>query len=174
MNSWKELLSQAIRSSRRLALVGIGQELRGDDAAGVLVVRTLQSIAVSTPQNPAAPETTTFLFEAGSLPEAAAGPLRRFGPDRVIFFDAADNGKTPGTVSWIEPDQIDRCFGSTHAFSMSGFCRYLAAELGCRVAIVGIQPKHLDFDAPVSDEVLQSIKEIAGIISGGNLRTNIS
>jgi hydrogenase 3 maturation protease len=169
VNSWKELLSRALKKSRRPAMVGIGQELRGDDAAGVVVVRTLQgSVGFPSPAS-AAQEGSLLLFEAGSLPEAAAGPLRRFGPDWVIFFDAADMGEAPGTICWIEPDQIDGVYGSTHAFPMGGFCHYLISELGCRVAIVGIQPKHLDFDSPVSDEVLRSISEIAALISGGGL-----
>ncbi len=171
MNSWKEILSQTLNNSRRPAVVGIGQELRGDDAAGVLAVRILQSGAISTPQGRAAPEGTLFLFEAGSLPEASAGPLRRFRPDWVIFIDAADMGEAPGTVRWIDPDQAGGFSGSTHTLPLSGFSAYLSSAIGCQVAILGIQPKHLDFDVPVSDEVLKSIKEIAALISGESRHT---
>ncbi|OGO09349.1 MAG: hypothetical protein A3K46_07470 [Chloroflexi bacterium RBG_13_60_9] len=121
--------------------------------------------------NPNPRASARFFFEAGSLPEASAGPLRRFGPDWVIFFDAAEMGKTPGSISWIEPDQIDAIAGSTHAFPMSGFFRYLISELGCRVSLVGIQPKHMDFDAPVSDEVMGAVKQIADFIAGENLKS---
>jgi len=190
MNSWKELLSQALNHSRRPALVGVGQELRGDDAAGILAIRRLQQrivpagdpdsdlIQVSSQRTERTAgsgqkmrSSAPFLFEAGSLPEAAAGPLRRFGPDWVILLDAAEMGKAPGSVCWIEPDQIDGISGSTHAFPMSGFCQYLISELSCRVSIVGIQPKHLDFDTPISDEVLESVMEIVDLISGESLNT---
>ncbi len=171
-------------------MVGVGQELRGDDAAGILAIRRLQQAigpaddpdsaskqasfrrterTVDSNPNPRA--SARFFFEAGSLPEASAGPLRRFGPDWVIFFDAAEMGKTPGSISWIEPDQIDAIAGSTHAFPMSGFFRYLISELGCRVSLVGIQPKHMDFDAPVSDEVMGAVKQIADFIAGENLKS---
>jgi len=170
MDSWKGLLSQAIRTSRKPALVGIGQELRGDDAAGVLVVRTLQSIAESAPQDPAVTEAARpcapFLFEAGSLPEASAGPLRRFGPDRVIFIDAADMGEAPGSVRWIDPARLEGTPLATHTFPMGGFSAYLESELGCRVAILGIQPECIDFDAPVSDCVRKAMDEIAAVIVG--------
>jgi hypothetical protein len=54
---------------------------------------------------------------------------------------------------------------------MSGFFEYLKSELGCRVSLVGIQPKHMDFDAPVSDEILRAVNEIADFIIGENLKT---
>jgi hydrogenase 3 maturation protease len=190
VNSWKEFLSRALGQSRRPALVGVGQELRGDDAAGILAIRRLQQAiepaddpdsemitasstrAESTADSKSPPlAPTRFFFEAGSLPEASAGPLRRFGPDWVIFLDAAEMGKAPGSISWIEPDQIDAITGSTHAFPMSGFFEYLKSELGCRVSLVGIQPKHMDFDAPVSDEILRAVNEIADFIIGENLKT---
>jgi len=135
--------------------VGIGQELRGDDAAGILLLRRLQN-RIPTARTPA-----PFLLEAGSLPEAAAGPLRRHGPDRVIFLDAADIGEAPGCVRWIDPAEIEGAPPATHTFPMGGFSEYLESELGCRVAIIGIQPECIDFDAPVSDCVQCAIDEIS-------------
>jgi hydrogenase 3 maturation protease len=158
--SWNGLLREFLNRSRKPAFVGIGQELRGDDAAGILLVRHLQA------HPPAARPSAPFLFEAGSLPEASAGPLRRFGPDRVIFFDAADMGEAPGSVRWIDPARLEGTPLATHTFPMGGFSAYLESELGCRVAILGIQPECIDFDAPVSDCVRQAMDEIAAVIFG--------
>jgi hydrogenase maturation protease len=182
-NSWIEQLSKILTTNRRIAFVGVGQELRGDDAAGILAIRRLeQSLASAGASDsetiPSTPPSTggaaysnkkvrafaPFLFEAGPLPEASAGPLRRFGPERVIFLDAADMGEAPGAIGWIEPDRIGGCSASTHTFPMSGFSRYLTSELGCQVAVLGIQPKQLDFDTPVSEEILRAIEEITAVI----------
>jgi hydrogenase 3 maturation protease len=157
-NSWKKPLSKRLRKSRRQAFVGVGQELRGDDAAGILAVRALEQ-ALATVQAPA-----PFCYEAGPLPEASAGALRRFRPDTVTFLDAADLGEPPGAVRWIEPDEIGGFAGSTHTFPLGGFAQYLESELRCRVAVLGIQPEHLDFDAPVSARVQAAIKEIVKAI----------
>jgi hydrogenase 3 maturation protease len=154
IRSWDQHLSETLRESLRLAFVGVGQELRGDDAAGVLTVRRLRQ-AVSDRSG------TRLYFEAGPLPEASAGPLRRFRPDWVVFLDAADMGAAPGTIRWIEPDQIESGLTSTHTFPMGGFAEYLSAELGCRVAVLGIQPEQMEFDAPVSAQVRRSIEELA-------------
>jgi hydrogenase 3 maturation protease len=161
-NTWKAKLKRFLKKSRKPALIGIGQELRGDDAAGILLLRKLQETAAETDAagDRSARETAPFLFEAGPLPEACSGPLRRFGPDRVIFFDAAEMGEAPGTVRWITSDQLESRSGGTHTFPVGGFSAYLETELGCRVAILGIQPKHLIFDESVSDCVQGAINEI--------------
>jgi hydrogenase 3 maturation protease len=163
----------------------VGQDLRGDDAAGIRLVRRLQRKAPGTVDCPVSPggekaspsnrelsspmsgrSAARLHFEAGLLPEASAGPLRRFGPDWVIFLDAAEMGEPPGTVRWIEPQEVEDGSASTHTFPMGGFAGYIAGELGCRVGVLGIQPKQIEFDAPISNEVLLSIERIAARITG--------
>ena len=134
--------------------MGIGQELRGDDGAGIFLIRRLQKRADAA--RPPAP----FFFEAGSLPEASAGPLRRYGPDGVVFLDAADMEEPPGAIQWIDPAALESSAPATHTFPMGGFSGYLESELGCRVAILGIQPDCIDFDAPISDCVQRAINDI--------------
>jgi hydrogenase 3 maturation protease len=175
-SSWKEPLSRALRKSRKIAFVGVGQELRGDDAAGVLVIRRLieltsgfDRISSASPrtqaqQTESRPREAPLLFEAGPLPEAAAGPLRRYHPDWVVLVDAADMGEVAGAIRWLDPLQAEDLPGSTHAIPLSGFANYLSSELGCKVAVLGIQSKTLAFDSPVSDEVRRAIEEITAAI----------
>lgn len=176
--SWEEHLRGVLASSRRLAVVGVGQELRGDDAAGVILVRRLlenrshPADPPSPPNSPrrpvpppsdAEPQVARWYFEAGSLPEASAGPLRRFRPDWVLFLDAAELGEPPGCVRWIDPGRLEGDSPGTHTFPMGGFSAYLESELGCRVAILGIQSKQMEFDTPVSEEVRSAVDRIARI-----------
>jgi hydrogenase 3 maturation protease len=170
-NSWKEPLSRALRKSRKVAIVGVGQELRGDDAAGVLVVRRLMESARKNPRpslsssnNSEPRREEPLLFEAGPLPEAATGALRRYLPDWAVFIDSAELGEPPGTIRWVDPDQAEGFTGSTHTFPISGLGKYLTSELGCRVAILGIQPKNLEFDSPVSEEAERAMKKIVDFI----------
>ena len=137
---------------QRTAVVGIGSELNGDDAAGIQVAREL-SKAASFPAD--------FLaIDGGSIPENASGPLRRFSPDLVILVDAADLGSPPGTIDWLEKDQIDGMSASSHTLPLSVLGGYLESELGCRVEYLGIQPKQLEFAAELSPEVADAVKEI--------------
>jgi len=101
-----------------------------------------------------------FLFEAGPLPEASAGPLRRFAPEWVVFIDAAALDQAPGTIGWIDPQDAASATPGAHAYPLSAFAEYLTAELGCRTAFLGIQPEAMDFDTPVSVAVKRAVDEI--------------
>src|SRR5436190_753858 len=90
----KQLTSKWPKASR-IAILGVGNQFRSDDAAGVLVARALAS-------RECALETEHLLIiEAGHAPENTTGELRRFAPDLVLIVDAAEMGETPGTIKWI-------------------------------------------------------------------------
>jgi hydrogenase 3 maturation protease len=165
-SSWKEPLRRLLRKTSRVAFVGLGQELRGDDAAGVLAVRRLADSERFRKAGEAR-GTASFLFEAGPLPEAAAGPLRRFAPEWVVFLDAASLEAEPGTVGWIDPCEAAGTAPGTHAWPLSAFADYLRSELGCRIAIIGIQPACMDFDTPVTGAVDRAVAEIVSEIEAG-------
>jgi hydrogenase 3 maturation protease len=137
----------------RVAVVGVGNELNGDDAAGVLVVRRIAEMLRATPG--------VLLIDAGLAPENFTGPLRRFRPDLVIEVDAADLGKPPGSASWIEPHDTDGLSASTHTLPPSVLAEFLLAELGCRVAVIGIQPVRLELNAPLSPPVERAVNGVA-------------
>jgi hydrogenase 3 maturation protease len=130
----------------RVALVGIGNELNGDDAVGVRVVRSLAARL--------GPREDLLLLEAGTAPENFTGPLRRFRPDLVLLFDAASFDQPAGATMTIDWADIDGCSASTHTLPPSVFGRFLVEELGCRLALVGIQPARLDFGEPLSAPVM--------------------
>src|SRR5512147_448159 len=82
----------------RIAIVGIGDLERGDEAAGVLVARALQM------RKYAADAGRVLVTEAGHAPENIAGELRRFQPQVVILIDAIQMDLTPGEIAWIPWD----------------------------------------------------------------------
>lgn len=136
----------------RVALVGVGHELRGDDVAGLLVVRAADR------HLPARDD--LLIIEAGSAPESFTGPLRRFAPDVVLLIDAADLGGPPGTVIWIDPGAVGGAGASTHTLPLHVFASYLETTIGCAVGIIGIQPASLAFDAPVSATVQAAVTAV--------------
>lgn len=140
--------------ANRLAVVGIGNELNSDDAAGVLVARALR-VEVND---------YFMVIEAGLAPENFTSTLRRFQPDLVLLVDAAELGEPPGTVAWVGWAEAGGWSGSTHTLPPSVLAHYLVEELGCEVILVGIQPARLDFNTGVSAEVLQAVNEVVGKI----------
>jgi hydrogenase 3 maturation protease len=156
--SWQNDVRQALRRVQppdrplRLAVVGLGHELRGDDVAGLLVARRLR--AGSLPQ-------TCLVLDAGSVPESCTGPLRRFHPDLVVLVDAAYLEAPPGTVRWLDDWRADGPGMSTHTLPLSVLADYVRRELACPVALLAIQPAATDFDVPISTAVHRAVLEIA-------------
>ncbi len=147
-------------SFERVAVVGIGNELNGDDAAGVLVARKLLE-KIGKRETVEGSRFPAFLaIEAGPAPEAFTGPLRRFRPDLVILVDAAELGLPPGAVQWLDWTAAEGMSASTHTLPPSLFAQYLVRELGCQVVLAGIQPKHLEFEREVSRAVKKAASRV--------------
>jgi hydrogenase 3 maturation protease len=129
----------------RVAVLGIGNDLSGDDAVGVRIARDLQSRL--------GPQPDCLVLDAGTAPENFTAPLRRFRPDLVLLVDAAHLSEEPGTVGWIDWQDTDGLSGSTHTLPPSVLAAFLVKELGCRLALLVVQPAHLEFDLPLSAPV---------------------
>jgi hydrogenase 3 maturation protease len=145
-----------------VAVVGVGQELNGDDAAGVKVAQALlkrQRAGSSDAPRPA--PFSLLVVEAAHAPENCTGAIRRFAPDLVILVDAAEMGDPPGTVRWLDWREAVGLNTSTHTLPPSMVARYLATELSCEVALVGIQVYDTTLGAPVSPAVRRAIRAVA-------------
>jgi hydrogenase 3 maturation protease len=164
---WKKSLRQLLDQRRadsgrflpaRVAILGVGNPLRSDDAAGVLVARALA-------QRDGGRDTDRVLIiDAGQAPENRTGELRKFSPDVVLIIDAADMGEKPGTVQWIPEESIEGMSASTHSLPLSMLAHYLKLELNCAVAFLGIQAASNEVGERVSTEVLQAIEEIVDVL----------
>lgn len=139
----------------------MGQELNGDDAAGVLAARALlkrQRAGWSDAHRPVS--FSVLVIEAAHAPENCTGAIRRFAPDLVILVDAAEMGEPAGTVRWLDWRDAFGIDASTHALSASILARYLIAELSCEVALIGIQVQDTSLGAPVSSPVRRAVRSV--------------
>jgi hydrogenase 3 maturation protease len=136
----------------RIAVLGIGHELRGDDAAGIAVARGLASL-VNLRQR-------LLVIDVGPAPENFTGTVRRFKPDLVLLVDAAQLNEAPGSLRWIDWQDTVGLTASTHTLPLHVLSRYLAGELGCKVALLGIQPAHTAFGAPLSPGVRRAVDSV--------------
>jgi hydrogenase 3 maturation protease len=154
--SWPEVLEHTIERLRgvdrpaRVAIVGIGHELCGDDAAGVVAARALRRLGLAAEH--------LLVIDAGPAPENSTGPLRRFAPDLVLLIDAAQMGAPPGAVRWVDWRAASGLSASTHTLPCTTLGRYLVAQLGCEVALLGIQPAGTSIGARLSGVVRRSVQ----------------
>lgn len=156
-------LRQSKAGDRRIAILGVGNELNGDDAAGVWVVRTLTALLDEMRRGEADP--AVLLLDTGPVPENFTGKVRRHAPNLVIVIDALDLGAEPGEVAWIDWRAAEGLGASTHTLSLSVLGDYLVRELGCELWIAGIQPQHLDFDRPLSAAVQRAVQQVSSSLA---------
>jgi hydrogenase 3 maturation protease len=131
-----------IKNARRLAIVGIGDELNIPDRLGMYTARELGRQHLPG----------VGVFYAGTVPESVTALLRRYRPEHVLFLDAADMGARPGTIAVIEPERVQASLVSTHVLPLSVVMNYLEQETGAGVTLLGIQPDITGFDKDLSDE----------------------
>lgn len=170
----------------RVAILGIGNEQNGDDAAGVLALRAIQrSLSRRCDIPPVFPHARwnafdLYLIEAGVAPESFTGPLRRFAPHWILYIDAAEMGLPPGAVQVVDWADAAGWSGSTHTLPPTVLAEFLQKTLDCRMTFIGIQPARLDFDsglsAPVRKAVRTVVRRLFGLLSAaaGSPAENVS
>jgi hydrogenase 3 maturation protease len=155
--TWKTALPQLLSNAADppwIAILGVGNEMRCDDAAGVLVARKLSQRECATHTD------RVLILEAGQAPENRTGELRKFNPDVVLIIDAADMGEQPGTIQFIPVESIDGMSASTHSLPLSMLAHYLKLELNCVVIFLGIQPDSNEVGERISPDVLAAVNKL--------------
>ena len=152
---WQSTLAQTLnrlgeKRPFRLAVLGVGHELRGDDGAGLAVARGLRPFASER----------LLVVEAGHAPENHTATVRRFAPTLVLLVDAAQMDEPPGTIRWLAPDDITGVSASSHTLPLHMLARFLQAEMDCEVALLGIQPADTSLGAPLSESVETAVSTI--------------
>ena len=150
------LLKNRLASARKVVVLGVGSELRADDAAGLMVCRALKN---PSKDNKLSRRLKVVFGE--TAPENMTGLVRRLKPTHVIIVDCADISKKAGAIALIEHDAVKGVSFSTHQLPMEIMAGYLERELNCDVIVIGIQPKTIKFGAPVSGAVKKAALKLA-------------
>ena len=151
--SWQEKTSAALSQMARVVVCGIGNDLRGDDAAGILLARSLKKSAAAAPRG----GRDVLYVDGGETPENQTSRMRAFRPDLVILVDAARSGRKPGEIFLIEKESIADEEVSTHRISLSLLVRFIEESIGSRVLFLGIEPESTDPESAVSGAVRRAI-----------------
>jgi hydrogenase 3 maturation protease len=153
-------LLQKLDGAKRLAILGIGSELRADDIAGILVAKRIKKLAAGR-KSPV----KLKILEGGTAPENLTGELKRFKPTHLVIIDAADLGEKPGRIAVMEPDNVSGVSFCTHSLPIKVMTDYLLQSFPCQVTLIGIQPKTLEVGASPSQEVLEAVDMVAAMIA---------
>ncbi len=139
-------------------VIGVGNDLRGDDAAGRETVRLL------------VPSPSLVLHEH---PGDAPGLVSLWGPDDdVVIVDAVVSGEPPGTVLEIDalagelPAAVS--WATTHGAGVAEGVE-LARALGLlprSLVVPGVTAKQFDLGAPMTPEVERAVGQVVRRLQG--------
>jgi hydrogenase 3 maturation protease len=154
-------LRQKLKGAKRLAILGIGSELRADDVAGILVAQRIKKLATGRESH-----IKLKVFTGGTAPENLTGELKKFKPTHMIIVDAADLGVKAGKIAVMEPDDVSGISFCTHSLPIKVMTDYLLQSFPCEIMLIGIQPKTLAVGASPSEKVLEAVELVAAMIAG--------
>jgi hydrogenase maturation protease len=137
-------------------VIGTGNEQRGDDAAGLLVARAVQSRNLPDVE-----------VRAGDFDPLEMIDLWK-SAGSVILIDAMSSGRPPGTIDRFEAHEKALPAGrllraSTHTMGVPEAIELARTlrQLPERLVVYGIEGKNFDLGDPVSAEVSLAIAELA-------------
>lgn len=136
-------------------VLGVGNEMRGDDAFGILAARELRSKEIPD---------WLEVIEAGTVPENASGMVARKNPAVVLALDAADFGGEPGELRLLEPEELAWGLPGTHTPSLSLLAEYLKKRCGSRFLVLAAQPARTEFNSAPSREIRDAAVRAAEVI----------
>lgn len=148
----KEHLRSFFVDAKKIAILAIGNPLRGDDAAGIIVGERLRE------------GTMADIYIAEGAPENFIMNIVDRGYTHVLIIDSAiREGVPPGSIFIVDPDRLSDNIVTTHSIPMKLMVEILR-DHGIKTLIIGIQPKNIDLVEGVSPEVLDAIDSLVKLL----------
>ena len=139
---------------KKVAVIGVGNILMGDEGVGVRVVEELGRLEL--------PEGVQ-LIDAGTAIHALMGRLSEF--DKVVIVDAVKGGGAPGTIYRLALDEIESNPSQPFSLHDLGVLETLRIErlIGDapeEVVIVGIEPEKVAPSLELSPSLREKLPEL--------------
>ncbi|MFP4248026.1 MAG: hydrogenase maturation protease [Armatimonadota bacterium] len=144
----------ALIADRRIVLMGVGNEVRGDDAFGVTLGERIEHRIEPT------------VFVTHDLPEDYAVKAADLKPDVVIVLDAIDFHGEPGEVHLVAAKDVPPTPGVTHRPSLEMMARFIELDAGAETWVLGVQPRMdaLGIGDEMSKPVAQALDELEELL----------
>src|ERR1035438_6156854 len=139
-----------------IVVIGVGNEYRSDDRAGIAVARRLRALF---------PADVTILEESG---EGTALMETWQGAAWVTLVDAVRSGASPGTIHRLDARAAPLPMGffhySTHAFSVAEAVELARSldQLPAHLVVYGIEGANFAAGTELSPEVERAVEAVVG------------
>ena len=158
MPNLKKVLASHLHNAERIAVIGVGSELRNDDVAGILIAKKIGRCRKKLRRS------RLKIFIGGTAPENLTGEVIKFNPTHILIIDSADLNTKPGTAVILDPVRVGGVSFSTHMMPLKMMVDYLEQSLKCRIIIIGIQPQNIKFGGKISRRVESAINSVSSAI----------
>ncbi|MDI9643606.1 MAG: hydrogenase maturation peptidase HycI [Candidatus Verstraetearchaeota archaeon] len=146
---FEETLSEFLSGYKSLLIVGVGNRMRGDDAAGCSAISRMKGKVKGN----------VALMDCGETPENYTGEMKRLSPSHILFIDAVEMGAKPGEFRFVDEELLITRSLSTHKQSMRLLFSVLREGIpGVKIMLLGIQPKSIDFGKGISKPVNEGLR----------------
>jgi len=144
-----------------MMVMGIGNELGGDDGIGNRVAQLLNQRLEAASDEPG-----ILCIDAGTVPENYTSIIRRQQPQLLVLVDAAEMGLEPGAVRLVKPDRLKTLSFSTHSMPLTVLIDYVK-ELCGRVVLIGIEPSEKEHGQGLSVPAEQTAEQVVALLLTG-------
>jgi hydrogenase 3 maturation protease len=175
--------------ARSVAVLGVGNRLRGDDAIGCIVCDELRKERIPGSRDSGGPvpdarilDSSTprshldgdrflpdgvFVLDCGNTPENYVQPIADRKPGRILVVDCCDFGAGPGEYRLFTRPQIEQLsYGlmSTHTLPLTLTIEMLSLETKATIELLGIQPKGIEFGVDLSAPVRSALPAVVELV----------
>lgn len=151
----KEDLIEFLKAYKKLVIMGIGNDIRGDDGIGPYIVENIKHLESSN----------VSILNATTVPENFTGKIRKIDPTHIIIVDAVIMNEGPGKIKIVKKEEVAGVSISTHSMSLSYLVNYLELEKPYNILFIGIEPESMELGQGLSPLVKSSSDEIINIFT---------
>jgi hydrogenase 3 maturation protease len=153
-NGYQQKLKAWFSSAERVAVVGVGNTVRRDDAVGVEIVKLLQS-KVSL---------NVLLIQAETTPENHIDQIVDFHPSHILILDSGLIGEKPGNAKLLAPNENMKAAVSSHMLPLQVFCAYLEKAINVKILMLIVQPKDTEMGEGLTRELINASRKTADFL----------
>jgi hydrogenase maturation protease len=150
--------------SGTIKIIGIGQSLRGDDAAGLAAVRLWQERYCENN------ERSNLQVELAELPGIGLLSMLE-GVGMAILVDAVCSGADAGTIRLLSSEQLDAFpneAGSAHGWGVAETLalgeKIMPSTMPEKIIVIGIEGVDFSMGKPLSPDVELALPKVARLI----------
>ena len=167
----KEIESQLrnfLKGASSLVVLGIGNDIRGDDGLGPYIIEELslkrEKLIESSDISSIFDLNELFLINGGSVPENFTSKIKSLDPSHIILIDASLMNKEPGDIEIVDKENISNVSISTHSMSLAYLIKFLELEKPYEILFIGIEPESMELSFELSDTVKKSSDKLIDIL----------